>query len=57
MTAEDTAQVCVNDERPQFMVVPHIGECEALRAELAVGGRDERFEDALGLGQLMLGGQ
>lgn len=57
VTAEDTAQVCVNDERPQFMVVPHIGECEALRAELAVGGRDERFEDALGLGQLMLGGQ
>jgi glucose-6-phosphate dehydrogenase assembly protein OpcA len=57
LTAEDTAEVSVNGERQHLMVLPHIGESEALRQELALAGRDARFDDALGLGQLMLGGQ
>ena len=38
-------------------VFPRVGEGEALRQELAIAGRDARFEDALGLGQLMFGAQ
>jgi glucose-6-phosphate dehydrogenase assembly protein OpcA len=57
LTAEDTVEVSVNGERQQLTVFPHVGESEALRQELALAGRDTRFEDALGLGQLMLGGQ
>jgi glucose-6-phosphate dehydrogenase assembly protein OpcA len=57
LTSEDAAEVSVNGERRQLTVFPHIGECEALRQELSLAGRDPRFEDALGLGRLMFGGQ
>jgi glucose-6-phosphate dehydrogenase assembly protein OpcA len=57
LTAEDTAEVSVNGERQQLTVFPHVDEGEALRQELTLAGRDLRFEDALGLGRLMFGGQ
>jgi glucose-6-phosphate dehydrogenase assembly protein OpcA len=52
-----TVEVVVNDEHEQVTVFPHIAEMEALRQELAVLDRDPRFEDALGLGQMMFGAQ
>jgi glucose-6-phosphate dehydrogenase assembly protein OpcA len=57
LTAENTAEVSINGERQQLTVFPKIDECEALRQELALAGRDPQFEDALGLGHLMFGGR
>jgi glucose-6-phosphate dehydrogenase assembly protein OpcA len=57
LIAPDTIEVTVNDEHQQITVLPPVGEDEALRQELAIAGRDARFEDALGLGQLMYFGQ
>lgn len=57
LTAPDTIEVTVNDEHQQITVLPAVSEVEALRQELAVVGRDARFEDALGLGHLMYFGQ
>ena len=56
LTGPDTVDVTVNDEHLQMTVFPRIGEGEALRQELTIADRDVRFEDALGLGQLMSGG-
>jgi glucose-6-phosphate dehydrogenase assembly protein OpcA len=57
LTAPDTLEVTVNDEHQQIIVLPLIGEAEALRQELAIAGRDRRFEDASGLGQVLQQGQ
>ena len=56
LTTTDTVDVSVNGEHLQMTVFPRIGEGEALRQELTIADRDLRFEDALGLGQLMFGG-
>jgi hypothetical protein len=56
LTTNDTADISVNGAHLQMTVFPSIGEGEALRQELTIADRDQRFEDALGLGQLMLGG-
>jgi glucose-6-phosphate dehydrogenase assembly protein OpcA len=53
----DMVDIVVNDEHEQVTVFPQIGEMDALRQELGVLDRDPRFEDALGLGQMMFGGQ
>ncbi len=50
-----SVEVHVNGERRQVTVYPKIGECEALRQELALAGRDPVFEDILGLAHLMKG--
>jgi hypothetical protein len=55
--AGDTVDIVVNDEHEQVIVFPQIGEMDALRQELGVLERDQRFEDALGLGQMMFSGQ
>ena len=52
---ESSVEVHVNGERRQVTVYPQIGECEALRQELALAGRDPIFEDVLGLAHLMKG--
>jgi glucose-6-phosphate dehydrogenase assembly protein OpcA len=57
LIAPDTLEVTVNDEHQQVTVLPSLTEVEALRQELAIVERDQRFEDALGLGQLMFSGQ
>lgn len=57
LTASDTIEVAVSGEMSQVTVLPAMGEGEALRQELAILGRDARFEDALGLGQIILSGQ
>ena len=57
LTSPDTVEVAIDGEHQQVTVFPPATEGDALRQELAVVGRDARFEDALGLGQLMFGGQ
>jgi glucose-6-phosphate dehydrogenase assembly protein OpcA len=57
LTTPETVQVSINDECQQVTVFPRLGESEALSQELALVGRDSRFEDALGLGHLMFAGQ
>ncbi|HYI98019.1 MAG TPA: glucose-6-phosphate dehydrogenase assembly protein OpcA [Bryobacteraceae bacterium] len=57
LIAADTLEVTVNDEHQQIAVLPTLTEGEALRQELSIAERDQRFEDALGLGQLMYFGQ
>lgn len=57
LTAPDTVDVTIDDQHQQLVVFPAADHGEALRQELAIVGRDSRFEDALGLGQLMLGAQ
>ncbi|HYP06346.1 MAG TPA: glucose-6-phosphate dehydrogenase assembly protein OpcA [Bryobacteraceae bacterium] len=58
LTTSDTVDVSVNGEHLQMTVFPPATETDALRQELAIANRDTRFEDALGLGQLMYqGGQ
>jgi hypothetical protein len=56
LTTTDTVDVSVNGEHLQTTMFPRTGEGEALRQELTIADRDLRFEDALGLGQLMFGG-
>jgi hypothetical protein len=53
----DMVDIVVNGEHEQVTVFPQIGEMDALRQELGVLDRDPRFEDALGLGQVMFGAQ
>lgn len=50
-----SAEVVVNGRPRQITVFPEIGDCEALRQELALAGRDVIFEDVLGLANLMKG--
>jgi glucose-6-phosphate dehydrogenase assembly protein OpcA len=57
LTEPDTIEVTVNDEHQQITMLPPLGKGEELRRELAIAGRDARFEDALGLGNLMYSGQ
>jgi glucose-6-phosphate dehydrogenase assembly protein OpcA len=57
LTEKDAAEVSINGERQQVSVFPRIDQCEALRQELALAGRDPQFEEALGLGHLMQGVQ
>ena len=52
-----TVEIALDGQHQQLTVFPNSGEGDALRQELAVVGRDARFEDALGLGQLMFGAQ
>jgi glucose-6-phosphate dehydrogenase assembly protein OpcA len=56
LTAPDTVDISANGEHLQMRVFPPIGEREALRQELTIADRDVRFEDALGLGELMFAG-
>jgi glucose-6-phosphate dehydrogenase assembly protein OpcA len=56
LTTGDTVDVTLNDEHLQMTVFPPVTEGDALRQELTIANRDTRFEDALGLGQLMYGG-
>jgi glucose-6-phosphate dehydrogenase assembly protein OpcA len=57
LTAPDTIEVTINDEHQQITMLPSMGNGAELRQELAIAGRDSRFEDALGLGHLMYSGQ
>lgn len=57
LTTPESADVTIDDEHHQMVVFPRADKGEALRQELAIVGRDARFEDALGLGRLMLGAQ
>lgn len=52
----NSVEVHVNGEKKQVTVYPEIGECDALRQELGIAGRDRVFEDVLGLAHLMKGG-
>jgi glucose-6-phosphate dehydrogenase assembly protein OpcA len=54
LTEANAVEVSVNEERRQLTVYPDMGECDALREELSVTGRDRVFEDVLGLANLML---
>lgn len=56
LITSDTVDVSVNEKHLQTTMFPRITEGDALRQELAIANRDLRFEDALGLGQLMFGG-
>jgi glucose-6-phosphate dehydrogenase assembly protein OpcA len=56
LTTNDTVNVSVNGEHLQMTVFPRVTEGDALRQELTIANRDTRFEDSLGLGQLMFGG-
>ena len=53
----NAVETSVNGERVHLSMFPEMTEAEALRRELAIAGRDARFEDALGLGHLMLSTQ
>ena len=57
LTTPETVELTIEGESQQVIVFPPFAECDALRQELAIVGRDARFDDALGLGQLMFGGQ
>jgi glucose-6-phosphate dehydrogenase assembly protein OpcA len=56
LTASDTVDVSVNGEHLQTAMFPPSSEGDLLRQELTITERDARFEDALGLGQLMFVG-
>lgn len=53
LTTADTLTTAINEEHQQVTVLPAMSEGEALRQELAIAGRDMRFQDALGLGHIM----
>jgi glucose-6-phosphate dehydrogenase assembly protein OpcA len=57
LTTEDTVDVAVNQQHLQMTVFPPASEGDMLRQELTITDRDVRFDDALGLGELMFSGQ
>jgi glucose-6-phosphate dehydrogenase assembly protein OpcA len=53
ITGRGLAEITVNREEPQAVVLPVANEYYALRQELSIAGRDRLFEDVLGLANLM----
>jgi hypothetical protein len=53
ITGRGLAEMTVNNEAPQVVLLPVANEYYALRQELSIAGRDRLFEDVLGLAALM----
>jgi glucose-6-phosphate dehydrogenase assembly protein OpcA len=56
LTTDNTVDVAIDEEHLQMTVFPPVAEGDMLRQELAIADRDVRFDDALGLGQIMFTG-